>query len=75
MLKIKKYNNRKLYILGQGYITLSQLLNKVKEGKQVQITDEVTKEDITSQVLITALIGSCNNSNAIHNFIRNNVIL
>ena len=47
-MKIIKYSNRKLYSKDlKGYVTLSELLDYVKQGKSLEVVDNTTKQDIT----------------------------
>ena len=43
---IKRYSNRKLYdTKGSSYVTLLQIAEMIREGEEVQIIDNATKED------------------------------
>jgi polyhydroxyalkanoate synthesis repressor PhaR len=56
-LMVKRYANRKLYNTEESkYITLKQLVEQVKLGRQVQVTDNISKEDITATTLLTAIV-------------------
>ena len=47
---IKRYSNRKLYdTKGSSYVTLLQIAEMIREGEDVQIIDNATKEDKTDQ--------------------------
>jgi polyhydroxyalkanoate synthesis repressor PhaR len=49
---IKRYTNRKLYdTVESRYVTLDEIAEMVKEGAEVQIVDNRTKEDLTSVTL------------------------
>ena len=49
---IKKYANRRLYDTGtSAYITLEDLCDRVKEGKDFVVVDAKTGQDLTRQVL------------------------
>lgn len=49
---IKRYSNRKLYDTEQStYITLDEIQAMVKEGEDVRIIDNKSKEDITNATL------------------------
>jgi polyhydroxyalkanoate synthesis repressor PhaR len=49
---IKRYTNRKLYdTVESRYVTLDEVADMVKEGVEVQIIDNRTKEDLTSVTL------------------------
>ncbi len=49
---IKRYANRKLYDTRESrYVTLQQIAKLVREGEEVAIIDNTTKEDLTSVTL------------------------
>ncbi len=49
---LKKYSNRRLYDTEKSaYVTLSQLADLIKGGREVEITDAETKEDVTAFIL------------------------
>ncbi len=49
---IKRYSNRKLYdTKGSRYVTLLQIAELVREGEEVQIIDNNTKDDLTEITL------------------------
>lgn len=49
---IKRYSNRKLYdTRGSSYVTLLQIADMIREGEDVQIIDNATKEDKTDVTL------------------------
>lgn len=49
MKVIKRYQNRKLYDTQDScYVTLEDIRDMIKEGADVQIVDNATKEDMTS---------------------------
>ncbi|HEY6079860.1 MAG TPA: polyhydroxyalkanoate synthesis regulator DNA-binding domain-containing protein [Polyangiaceae bacterium] len=49
---IKRYSNRKLYdTRGSSYVTLLQIAEMIREGEDVQIIDNATKEDKTDVTL------------------------
>jgi polyhydroxyalkanoate synthesis repressor PhaR len=49
---LKKYSNRRLYDTEKSaYVTLSQLAELIKGGREVEITDAETKEDVTAFIL------------------------
>lgn len=46
---IKRYQNRKLYDTQDScYVTLEDIRDMIKEGQDIQIIDNATKEDLTS---------------------------
>ena len=49
---IKRYTNRKLYdTVESRYVTLEEIAEMVKNGAEVRIVDNRTKEDLTSVTL------------------------
>src|SRR5262245_34904472 len=49
---IKRYSNRKLYdTKGSTYVTLLQIAEMIREGEEVEIVDNATKEDKTDVTL------------------------
>ena len=49
---IKRYSNRKLYdTRGSSYVTLLQIAEMIRDGEDVQIIDNATKEDKTEVTL------------------------
>ena len=51
-VQLKKYANRRLYDLDQSaYVTLDQVAGMIKAGKQIQVIDAKSKENVTAFVL------------------------
>ncbi len=51
-LLLKKYPNRRLYDTEKSaYVTLSQVAEMIKQGRQVEVRDVETKEDVTAFIL------------------------
>jgi polyhydroxyalkanoate synthesis repressor PhaR len=49
---LKKYSNRRLYDTEKStYVTLSQVTELIKAGREVEVTDAETKEDVTAFIL------------------------
>ena len=54
---IKKYSNRRLYDSAKKkYITLEHISDLIKSGKEIQVIDTQTKEDITKLILIQTIL-------------------
>lgn len=54
---IKKYANRRLYDTeSSAYITLDRLAQMVREGREFEVVDARTGEDITRQVLTQIIV-------------------
>ncbi len=56
-MTIKKYANRRLYDTESStYITLDRLAQMVREGREFEVVDAKTGEDITRQVLTQIIV-------------------
>jgi polyhydroxyalkanoate synthesis repressor PhaR len=54
---IKKYPNRKLYDTKEKkYVNLSEISRLIREGAEVKVIDNETKEDITSLILARIIV-------------------
>lgn len=54
---IKRYSNRKLYdVHARRYVSLEELAGLVRGGETVQVVDNTTGEDITSQTLTLVIL-------------------
>jgi len=63
-LIIKKYNNRRLYDTEKNaYVTLSQISDVIKQGRQVEVIDAKTKEDVTAFILTQVLLEEAKKKN------------
>ena len=57
MLSIKRYPNRKLYDKEEKrYITLSEISELIRAGREIQVIDHSTGEDITTVVLTQIIL-------------------
>lgn len=55
--QVKRYENRKLYDLeDNAYVSLQDIARHVRAGETVQVTDNVTGEDITAQTLTQVIL-------------------
>ncbi|PIP90473.1 MAG: hypothetical protein COW01_10235 [Bdellovibrionales bacterium CG12_big_fil_rev_8_21_14_0_65_38_15] len=53
---IKRYQNRKLYDTHQScYVTLEEIAQIIREGHEIQVIDNKTKNDITYQTQLQLL--------------------
>lgn len=53
---IKRYQNRKLYDTFQScYVTLEEIAQIIREGNEIQVIDNKTKNDITYMTMIQLL--------------------
>jgi polyhydroxyalkanoate synthesis repressor PhaR len=56
MVTIKKYPNRRLYDTSAGkYVNLEDLATMIRDGREIQVVDSKTGEDIT-RVVLTQII-------------------
>ena len=61
---IKKYNNRRLYDTEKNaYVTLATLSEMIKEGRQVEVIDAQTKEDVTAFTLTQIILEEARKKN------------
>ncbi len=57
VLTIKKYPNRRLYDTeGSRYITMEDLAERIRKGRDVRVLDAKTDEDLTQPTLVQLLI-------------------
>ena len=57
MVTIKKYGNRRLYDTDTSqYITLEELADRIRRGKDVRVVDAKTDEDLTQATLTQIII-------------------
>lgn len=56
-IQLKKYSNRRLYDPEKStFVTLGQVAEMVREGRQVEVVDVDTKEDVTSYILLQIVL-------------------
>ena len=61
-LKLKKYANRRLYDMEKStYVTLNQVADLIRKGRQVEVTDAKTKEDVTAFILTQIILEEAKN--------------
>ena len=61
---IKKYNNRRLYDTEKNaYVTLAALAGMIKEGRQIEVVDAQTKEDVTAFTLTQIILEEAKKKN------------
>jgi polyhydroxyalkanoate synthesis repressor PhaR len=54
---IKRYANRKLYDQGRSrYVTLDELEELIRQGREIRVVDAVSGEDLTSQTLAQIIL-------------------
>jgi len=63
---LKKYANRRLYDTGQSkYVTLNQVAAQIREGRQVEVRDAKTKEDVTAFILTQIILEEAKRKNVL----------
>jgi polyhydroxyalkanoate synthesis repressor PhaR len=63
---LKKYPNRRLYNTeASEYVTLHQISNIIKEGRQIQVIDTKTEEDVTAFILTHIILEEAKKKNAL----------
>ena len=63
---LKKYANRRLYDTEKStYVTLHQVADYIKEGRQVSIFDAKSKEDVTAFILTQIVLEEAKHKNAL----------
>jgi polyhydroxyalkanoate synthesis repressor PhaR len=56
-LRLKKYPNRRLYDTEKSaYVTLGQVAEMIKQGREVEVRDAETKEDVTAFILTQIIL-------------------
>lgn len=65
-LLLKKYANRRLYDTEKSaYITLSQLSEIIRKGRQVKVIDAKTEEDVTAFILTQVIVEEARRNNSL----------
>lgn len=66
-LKIfKKYANRRLYDTEESkYVTITEVADFIKAGRQVQVLDAKTQEDVTAFILTQVVLESARQQNVL----------
>lgn len=63
---VKRYPNRRLYNTDtSSYITLGQIAEIIKDGREVQVVDAKTEEDVTAFILTQIIVEEAKNKNAL----------
>lgn len=63
---LKKYANRRLYDTDQSrYVTLDEVAAIIKDGRQVEVVDAKTKEDVTAFILTQIVLEEARNKNVL----------
>lgn len=71
---VKRYANRKLYDTETSrYVTLTELNNFVKAGREVMVIDNASKRDITAKTLLASFIETDLTTDEVVSLIKNGV--
>ena len=63
---LKKYANRRLYDTEKSvYVTLQEVADGIRRGRQVKVVDAQTKEDVTAFILTQIVLEEAKNKNAL----------
>jgi polyhydroxyalkanoate synthesis repressor PhaR len=63
-VKLKKYANRRLYDTEKSeYVTLNQVADLIRQGRQAEIIDAKTSEDVTAFILTQIILEEAKNKN------------
>jgi polyhydroxyalkanoate synthesis repressor PhaR len=63
---LKKYANRRLYDTEKSaYITLSHVFDMIREGRQIQVVDAKTDEDVTAFILTQIILQEARRNNSL----------
>jgi polyhydroxyalkanoate synthesis repressor PhaR len=63
-VKLKKYANRRLYDTERSaYVTLNQVADLIRQGRQVEVIDAKNKEDVTAFILTQIILEEAKNKN------------
>jgi len=61
-VKLKKYANRRLYDMEKSaYVTLNQVADVIRQGRQVEVADAKTNEDVTAFILTQIILEEAKN--------------
>lgn len=63
---LKKYANRRLYDTEHStHVTLTEVADMIKQGRQVEVVDAKTKEDVTAFILTQIILENAKNRKAL----------
>ena len=63
---LKKYANRRLYDTEKSaYVTLNQVADLIREGRQVEVIDAKTREDVTAFILTQIILEESRKKNVL----------
>lgn len=65
-LMIKKYGNRRLYDTERSiYVTLDDIAQAVRQGREVRVLDATSREDVTAYILTQILLEASRRKNVL----------
>ena len=63
---LKKYANRRLYDTEKSaYVTLSEVSDMIRQGREIEVVDVKTKEDVTAFILTQVVLEEARNKNVL----------
>jgi len=63
---LKKYANRRLYDTeASTYVTLQEVADMIRQGRQIQVLEAKTKEDVTAFILTQIILEEARKQNAL----------
>lgn len=63
---LKKYSNRRLYDTERSlHVTLPEVAEIIRQGRQIRVLDAKTKEDVTAFILTQVVLEEARNRNAL----------
>jgi polyhydroxyalkanoate synthesis repressor PhaR len=65
-IELKKYTNRRLYDTHQKkFVTLGEVAEMIRSGRQVKVSDATTMEDVTAFILTQIVLEQAKNHHAL----------
>jgi polyhydroxyalkanoate synthesis repressor PhaR len=65
-IELKKYTNRRLYDTDQKkFVTLGEVAEMIRDGRQVKVSDAKTMEDVTAFILTQIVLEQAKNHHAL----------
>jgi polyhydroxyalkanoate synthesis repressor PhaR len=63
---LKKYSNRRLYDTGRSiYVTIAQVAELIRSGREVKVVDAKTEEDVTAFILTQIILEEAKKKNTL----------
>ena len=66
IIRFKKYANRRLYNMSESkYMTLSEMADLIRRGREIEVIDAKTKADVTAFILTQIILEQAKNKNTL----------